>query len=223
MSAQAARPDQDLSYQQDEQATNLLKQAGELRRRSTSCMQQYGAAAQDLQRHHARNHKAHERNRDDHRDVRDNIANFDDFFRPIRSYFYWEKHCYDIPACWALRSVFDALDGIDQLTEKFENLTRESGQAGHAPAETGGADTAPDRQPGDNRDHDVRTMPPNRYQRAGEGAVDNATAHGRAFDAAKNDDTFYLPPEAFDNPDFKRGLKLFLSPDGKAVPHDHHP
>ncbi|WP_043371697.1 MMPL family transporter, partial [Mycolicibacterium conceptionense] len=32
-----------------------------------------------------------------------------------------------------------------------------------------------------------------------------------------NDDSFYLPPEAFDNPDFKRGLKLFLSPDGKAA------
>ena len=40
---------------------------------------------------------------------------------------------------------------------------------------------------------------------------------GRAFDAAKNDDTFYLPPEVFDNPDFLRGLKLFLSPDGKAA------
>lgn len=48
-------------------------------------------------------------------------------------------------------------------------------------------------------------------------AIDNATAMGEAFDAAKNDDCFYLPPEAFDNPDFKRGLKLFLSPDGKAA------
>jgi RND superfamily putative drug exporter len=48
-------------------------------------------------------------------------------------------------------------------------------------------------------------------------AIDNATALGRAFDAAKNDDTFYLPPEVFNNPDFMRGLKLFLSPDGKAA------
>jgi RND superfamily putative drug exporter len=45
---------------------------------------------------------------------------------------------------------------------------------------------------------------------------DNA-AMGQAFDAAKNDDSFYLPPEAFDNDDFKRGIKLFLSPDGHAV------
>ncbi|CDM75766.1 putative exporter [Mycobacterium marinum E11] len=48
-------------------------------------------------------------------------------------------------------------------------------------------------------------------------AIENATALGRAFDMAKNDDTFYLPPEVFNNPDFKRGLKLFLSPDGKAA------
>ncbi len=40
---------------------------------------------------------------------------------------------------------------------------------------------------------------------------------GKAFDASKNDDSFYLPPEAFDNPDFKRGIKMFVSPDGKAV------
>src|SRR4029077_2952259 len=50
-----------------------------------------------------------------------------------------------------------------------------------------------------------------------EESLRNATALGQAFDTAKNDDSFYLPPEAFDNPDFKRGLKLFLSPDGKAA------
>ncbi|MGV8065604.1 MMPL family transporter, partial [Mycobacterium kansasii] len=33
----------------------------------------------------------------------------------------------------------------------------------------------------------------------------NSTAMGKAFDAAKNDDSFYLPPEIFDNADFKRG------------------
>ena len=32
-----------------------------------------------------------------------------------------------------------------------------------------------------------------------------------------NDDTFYLPPEVFDNADFKRGMKNFISPDGKSV------
>jgi RND superfamily putative drug exporter len=46
---------------------------------------------------------------------------------------------------------------------------------------------------------------------------ENQTAMGQAFDASKNDDSFYLPPEVFDNADFKRGMKMFVSPDGKAV------
>jgi RND superfamily putative drug exporter len=45
----------------------------------------------------------------------------------------------------------------------------------------------------------------------------DSTAMGQAFDAARNDDNFYLPPEAFQTADFKRGIKLFLSPDGHAV------
>jgi RND superfamily putative drug exporter len=44
-----------------------------------------------------------------------------------------------------------------------------------------------------------------------------ATEIGLYFDQAKNDDFFYLPPDVFTNPDFKRGLKMFVSPDGKAV------
>ena len=55
-------------------------------------------------------------------DLRDKIANFDDQFRPIRNYFYWEPHCFDIPMCAALRSVFDALDGIDDLTDQLGNV-----------------------------------------------------------------------------------------------------
>ena len=48
-------------------------------------------------------------------------------------------------------------------------------------------------------------------------ASKNATAMGKAFDASKNDDSFYLPPEIFDNADFKRAMKNFISPDGHAV------
>ncbi|MCY0610174.1 MMPL family transporter, partial [Klebsiella pneumoniae] len=46
---------------------------------------------------------------------------------------------------------------------------------------------------------------------------DHATAMGQAFDTAKSGDSFYLPPEAFDNAEFQQGMKLFLSPNGKAV------
>jgi RND superfamily putative drug exporter len=45
----------------------------------------------------------------------------------------------------------------------------------------------------------------------------NATAMGQAFDAAKSDDSFYLPPEVFQNADFQRAMDSFLSPDGKAA------
>jgi RND superfamily putative drug exporter len=50
-----------------------------------------------------------------------------------------------------------------------------------------------------------------------EASNDTALAMGESFDEAKNDDLFYLPPEAFGNPDFKRGLDMFLSPDGKSA------
>ena len=56
-------------------------------------------------------------------DLRDKIANFDDFFRPLRNYFYWEPHCFNIPVCFALRSLFDALDGINSLTDQLANVS----------------------------------------------------------------------------------------------------
>jgi putative drug exporter of the RND superfamily len=46
---------------------------------------------------------------------------------------------------------------------------------------------------------------------------ENSTAMGDAFNDAMNDDSFYLPPEIFDNAEFKRGMDSFISPDGKAV------
>jgi RND superfamily putative drug exporter len=55
-------------------------------------------------------------------EVRDHLADFDDFLRPIRNYFYWEPHCYDIPVCWSMRSVFDSLDGINTLSDDFQDL-----------------------------------------------------------------------------------------------------
>ena len=50
-----------------------------------------------------------------------------------------------------------------------------------------------------------------------EAMSNTAIVMGQSFDASKNDDFFYLPPEAFDNPDFQTGLRMFLSPDGKSA------
>ena len=71
--------------------------------------------------------------------LRDHIADFDDFWRPIRSYFYWEKHCFDIPDLLLLRSLFDTLDGIDQLAEKFHDLTEDIEHTAQCHARTGRA------------------------------------------------------------------------------------
>lgn len=50
-------------------------------------------------------------------------ADFDDFFRPIRAYLYWEPHCYDIPICWSIRSIFfEAIDGISQINDKMKEM-----------------------------------------------------------------------------------------------------
>ena len=61
----------------------------------------------------------------DANELRDRIADFDDFWRPIRSYFYWEKHCFDIPMCWSFRSLFDSLDSVDKLSDDIDNITND--------------------------------------------------------------------------------------------------
>jgi RND superfamily putative drug exporter len=155
---------------------------------------------------------------EDVKEMRDHIADFDDFFRPMRNYFYWEPHCFNIPVCTAIRSVFDTMDGISATTDDIKALLPVLGQL-------------------DALTTQLRTlMPPMistlqsmrlmqlTMQSTQSGMYDqmqelqqNQNAMGKAFDEANNDDTFYLPPEVFDNPDFQRGMKMFLSPDGKAV------
>src|SRR6185436_9546365 len=160
--------------------------------------------------------------------LRDKIANFDDFFRPLRNYFYWEPHCFDIPICWALRSLFDALDGIDKLTDQLSDVSASITKLDELqpkllaliPPQLANQQT--------NRDltmTNYATTSGIDDQTAA--ALQNATALGQAYDASKTDDSFYLPPEAFTNPEFLRGLKLFLSPDGHAarmiITHDVDP
>ncbi|SOX52956.1 MMPL family transporter [Mycobacterium ahvazicum] len=226
VSNQSAAQQQNLTYQRD-RADDALKQANELSKTIDILRQQF-VLQQQLA---GTTHDETESFRDTLatiKDLRDKIANFDDFFRPIRSYFYWEKHCYDIPACFAFRSLFDALDGIDQLTEKFENLTASLDKLDALQPKLVALIPPQIQSQETNRDltlANYATLSGIYAQNAR--ALENSTALGQAFDAAKNDDTFYLPPEVFDNPDFKRGLKLFLSPDGKAarmiVTHDGDP
>ncbi|MFP1153118.1 RND family transporter [Mycobacterium sherrisii] len=216
VSNQAAGQQQNLQYQRD-RADDALKQANELSKTINILKQQYQLQQQLANATHSETQSFHD-TIDTIQELRDKLANLDDFLRPLRSYFYWEKHCYDIPACFAFRSTFEALDTTDQLTEKFENLTATLDKLDALQPQLVALIPPQIQSQETNRDltlANYATLSGIYAQTAA--AIDNATALGRAFDAAKNDDTFYLPPEVFDNPDFKRGLKLFLSPDGKAV------
>ncbi|AQT78220.1 hypothetical protein B1R94_01680 [Mycolicibacterium litorale] len=152
------------------------------------------------------------------KELRDNIANFDDQFRPLRNYFYWEPHCFDIPMCAAARSLFDSLDGIDEVTDKTQGVQGNTDQlAALAPQLTA---LLPQTIASMKTSRDL-TLASYNSQKAlldqMQASNDTALAMGESFDQAKNDDLFFLPPEAFQNPDFERGLKMFLSPDGKSA------
>jgi RND superfamily putative drug exporter len=207
---------ENLQYQKD-RADDLMKQADTLKDTVNILNRQYAlqkelAAATDTETQGFHDTLAIIT------DLRDKIANFDDFFRPIHSYFYWEKHCYDIPVCYALRNVFESIDTIDQLAEEFATLSAsldklDAGQQQLVkllPPQI--ADQA--KNLGLTLSNYATNSGINAQTRAN---TDTATALGQAYDAAKNDDSFYLPPEAFANAELKRGLKLFLSPDGKAA------
>ena len=151
-------------------------------------------------------------------ELRSNTANFDDFFRPFRNYLYWEPHCFNIPICWSLRNVFDAIDGVDAINDKTQELLKDLDKVDTILPEllkqTPQVIAVLEASLAMNRTT-YSTMS------GAFGAMDennqNAAAMGQAFDAAQDDDTFFLPPEVFENPDFKRAMGAFLSPDGKAA------
>ena len=151
-------------------------------------------------------------------ELRDNIANFDDFLRPIRNYFYWEPHCFDIPGCWAIRSVFDTLDGMDTMTDDIQLLMPDLERLDTLMPQMVVLMPSMIDQMRSMKTYMLTMYQTQKGQQDQMAAMSkNSSAMGEAFDTAKNDDTFYLPPEAFHNEDFKRGMKSFISPDGKSV------
>ncbi|WP_145013710.1 RND family transporter [Mycobacterium marseillense] len=151
-------------------------------------------------------------------ELRDHVSDFEDFFRPIRSYFYWEKHCYDIPICLSFRSIFDTIDGIDTLSDKLVDLVKDLNNMDRLMPQL--LEQYPLMIA---MSEDMRNMMLTNHSTMSGiiGQMDSnnkdAVAMGEAFDASKNDDSFYLPPDIFDNADFKKAMSQFLSPDGKAA------
>jgi RND superfamily putative drug exporter len=151
-------------------------------------------------------------------ELRDHIADFEDTWRPIRNYLHWDKHCFDIPVCWSIRSLFDGLDGVDQLSEKLHVLTKDIKRTDVLTHET--AELLPPMLASMKTTRDLTLAAHSTFQamiNQMEAMSNTGIVMGQSFDAARNDDFFYLPPEAFDNAEFQRGLKLFLSPDGKSA------
>ncbi|MFY9763488.1 MAG: RND family transporter, partial [Mycobacterium sp.] len=151
-------------------------------------------------------------------EMNEEISNLDDFFRPLKGYFYWDKHCFDIPICWAFRSLWDTLDKIDHLAADIKDV-RTSLQAidGIVPQIiTQLKLTADDTE-------QITALLTNTY---GQSALQSTQTDqtffdqvnvGLDFDQSKSDDFFYIPHEGFDNEDVKTGMKLLMSPDGKAA------
>jgi RND superfamily putative drug exporter len=151
-------------------------------------------------------------------DVNAGIANLDDFLRPLKNYFYWEPHCFNIPACWAMRSLFDSLDGIDSLDAEIGNAVVSL--------------EAVDRllplmiQQLERMMADARALlgvitnsygPAHLQSTQTDQTFADLINVGNDFDASRSDDFFYIPREAFDNEDVKTGMKLMMSPDGQAA------
>jgi RND superfamily putative drug exporter len=196
---------------------DMLKQADMLSQTISIMQQMYGLMKQMAATTHEMAGQTHEMQAITST-LRDHIADFEDFWRPLRNYFYWEPHCYDIPICNSLRSIFDSIDGVDLLTDKLRDLV----------ADLDKIDVLMPQLLSQFPEmiaimQSMQTMLLSMHSTMSGifGQMDdsngNSTVMGKAFDAAKNDDTFYMPPDAFKNKDFKRVMDIFLSPDGKAV------
>jgi len=146
------------------------------------------------------------------------IANLDDFLRPLKNYFYWEPHCFDIPLCWAFRSLFDALDGIDSLDAQIANavtsleaidrlLPQMITQLKIMTDQTEALQAVLVNSYGPSHLQSTQT----------DQTFDDMINVGNDFDQSRSDDFFYIPREAFDNEDVKTGMTLMMSPDGKAA------
>lgn len=126
-------------------------------------------------------------------EMRDHLADFDDQYRPLRNYFYWDKHCFDIPMCTSMRSLFDSMDGIDKMSESMQAMVRDLEHTDQLMPQM--VEQLP---PMINITKDIRNTILSMYSTFNglisqiDRMTDTSTVLGQVFDAAKNDDFFYL-------------------------------
>jgi putative drug exporter of the RND superfamily len=151
-------------------------------------------------------------------EMNEEISNLDDFFRPLKSYFYWEKHCFDTPICWAFRSLWDTLDHIDHLAADINDAKTSLEAIDRILPQiiTQLKLTADDSET-------LAALLVNTY---GSSSLQSTQTDqtffdqvnvGLDFDQSRSDDFFYIPREGFDNEDVKTGMTLLMSPDGRAA------
>jgi putative drug exporter of the RND superfamily len=215
LSMQNAALLENMPFQKD-RMNDMLKQAEELSVMITVMQRMFALMKQMVATTHDMVGKTHEM-QEITEELRVHTADFEDFFRPLRSYFYWERHCYDIPICWSLRSVFDSLDGVDELTDKLQEMVADLDQLDLLMPQL-----LTQFPPMIAMLQSTRTMMLTMHSTmsgifAQMDNMSDTTAMGKAFDNAKNDDSFYMSPDVMKNPDFQRVMKVFFSPDGKAV------
>src|SRR6185503_2871491 len=207
---QTAKIQNDNTAQMLEQADELTKTIANMEH-MYSVLQQVTSTTHDLV-------GATKQIQTDTNELRDHIADFDDFLRPLKNYFYWEPHCFDIPLCWAFRSLFVALDGIDSLDAQIANavtsleaidrlLPQMITQLKIMTDQTEALQAVLVNSYGPSHLQSTQT----------DQTFDDMINVGNDFDQSRSDDFFYIPREAFDNEDVKTGMTLMMSPDGKAA------
>src|ERR1700739_2177692 len=146
------------------------------------------------------------------------ISNLDDFFRPLKSYFYWEKHCFDVPMCWSFRSLFDTLDNIDKLADDITEARTSLEEIDRLLPQiiTQLKLTADDTEAITGLLTSTYGQSNLQTTQTDQTFFDQVNV-GLDFDQSKSDDFFYIPHEGFDNEDVKTGMQLLMSPDGKAA------
>jgi RND superfamily putative drug exporter len=151
-------------------------------------------------------------------EMNEEISNLDDFFRPLKSYFYWDKHCFDVPMCWAFRSLWDTIDHIDHLAADINDAKTSLEAVDRILPQiiTQLKLTADDSEA-------LAALLVNSY---GQSSLQSTQTDqtffdqvnvGLDFDQSRSDDFFYIPREGFDNEDVKTGMQLLMSPDGRAA------
>lgn len=154
-------------------------------------------------------------------EIRGDVARLNDSFNRYDRIFD-SRFCGPLATCEAARTGrqagLDASNGMDQISQKLDEIAPDLNNLDTV------APQLVDLLPGQiDTLRSVQTMLLTTYSTMSGivGQVEElgagAAAMGQDFDAAQTADSFYLPREALDSPEFQKVMEFFLSPDGKAA------